>query len=233
MSRLHRYSPGLSPNMFADVLTAMDMTFFFCWTKVFPWAGSWTLFLMTAGCSEEHCWAGWKLIPPQWNYHLCEQLLFFWHDLQQEAWGCERNMKSGFQQSQNGGVTIWKAEGQMTQLQASFCCQYFKCHEYNYDLKFPVLYIQMGTKNCNRVGFWKLMDLVESSPKLQSSTKARLCILISNCQLIYVLSLRCLSFQFVTELCIACCIIWFSFWIEGDDNLNGHDILVEFYCLYE
>lgn len=96
MSRLHWYSPGLSPNMFADVLTAMDMTFFFCWAKVFPWAGSWTLFLMTAGCLEEHCWAGWKLIPPQWNYHLCEQLLFFWHDLQQEAWGCEGTSSQAF-----------------------------------------------------------------------------------------------------------------------------------------
>lgn len=84
----------------ADVLTltAMDMSFF-CLTKVFPWVGSWTLFLMTAGCCEEHCWAGWK-----WNDHQWEHLLFFWHDLQHKVWDYEKNIQSCFQQLQSGGV---------------------------------------------------------------------------------------------------------------------------------
>lgn len=165
----------------------MDMTFFFCWAKVFPWAGSWTLSLMTAGCCEEHCWAGWKLIPSQLNDHQCEHLLFSWHDLQQKAWGCGKNIQSSFQQLQNGGVPIWKTEGQMTQLQASFGCQYFKCHVYDYDLQFHVLYTQPGAKMSSRVGFWKVMDSVDRSPNQKGAVKvslgeARIYILISNYQ---------------------------------------------------
>lgn len=76
----------------------MDMAFF-CLAKVSPWVGSWTLFLMTAGCCEEHCWAGWK-----WNDHHWEHLFFSWLDLQHKVWGYEKNIQSCFQQLQNGGV---------------------------------------------------------------------------------------------------------------------------------
>lgn len=195
----------------------MDMTSFFCWAKVFPWAGSWALFLMTAGCCKEHCWAGWK-----WNDHQCEHLLFSWHDLQQKAWGCEKNIQSCFQQLQNGGGPVWKAEGQMTQLWAPFGCQYFECHMYDYDLQFPVLYPQPGARISSRVGFWKLMDSVDSSPNQKgarkvSSTEAKTYILMSNWQLMYVFFLRCFCFRFATELSIVC----YNIWIEGDDKLNG------------
>lgn len=55
-----------SKHVSTDMLTAMNMTFCCC-AQVFPWAGSWTLFLMTAGFYGEHSWAAWKWIPSQWT----------------------------------------------------------------------------------------------------------------------------------------------------------------------
>ena len=97
-----------------------------------------------------------------------------------------------------------------------FGYQYFKYHVYDYDLKFPLLYTQSGAKIYTSVGFWKLVDSVNISSNQKggsklNSTEARICIFMSNCQLMYVLSLRCLCFQFATEISIAWYIIWFNF----------------------
>lgn len=121
---------------------------FFCLVKVFPWIGSWTLFLMTAGCCEEHCWAGWK-----WNDHQWEHLLFSWHDLQHKAWGYEKNIQSCFQQLQNGGVA--KSHNSEHHLDANASNAMWITVICNY--------LQSGAEVSTQVGFWKQMESVDSS----------------------------------------------------------------------
>lgn len=184
MSRLCLHSPGLSPNVFADVLTAMDMTFFFYWAKVFPLAGSWTLFLMTAGCGEEHCWAGGKQNDHQW----ASTFLLAWLTAKSMGlWKEHPVMLSAVTEWWNVSLEGWRPKNTALRI---IWVQYFKYRMYHYDVQFSVIRMQSGAKISTRVGFWKLIDSVDSSPNQKgtvkvTSTEIRISILMSNWQCMF------------------------------------------------